>query len=307
MARTLSLTLAGRLRRTRRASFAYALVAPAVAVMAMLTVYPALVAVQVSLHKLNLLAIRDEVWVGAGNFIALLSDPQFTGAILLTGRWTATIVVAQLALALPIALLLNERFPGRGIARSIVLLPYVIPIAVTAVIWVYVFDANFGVVNELLVRWGVLSGSIAWLSDSTLSFVVLVLGMIWAGTPFMAILLLAALQTFPPELYDAAHVDGANAWQRFRYITFPQLLPTILVLALLRTMWMSHHVDLIFLLTNGGPGIANYTLAVYSYLTTSVLFELGYASAMAIVLAAILLLVAMVYLRRIEKGREYLA
>lgn len=287
--------------------FPYALVAPAVAVMAALTVYPALVAVQVSLQKLNLLALRDEVWVGAGNFTALLSDPQFTGALLLTARWTTTIVIAQLALALPIALLLNERLPGRGAARAIILLPYVVPTAVVSVIWVYLFDANFGVVNELLVRWGVLPAPIAWFSDSTLSFVVLVLAMIWSGTPFMAVLLLAAMQTFAPELYEAAHLDGANAWQRFRYITLPQLLPTILVLGLLRTMWMSHHVDIIYLLTNGGPGIANYTLAVYSYLTTSVLFELGYSSAMAIVLALLLLMIAMVYLGRIEKGRQYLA
>ncbi len=285
----------------------YALIAPAVLLVSVIVLYPAFTALRVSLFDLSLLRPLETKFIGLGNFKALFfTDRIFWGSFLGTLRWTGCIIVAQLALALPVALFLNVNFRWRGAIRTVVLIPWVVPVAVTSVIWAYIFDANFGVGNEILVRLGILSAYKAWLIDPTWSFVALVLGMLWTGFPFMAIILLAALQAIPPDMYEAARIDGAGPWQSFSYITLPQLMPTILLVVLLRTMWLSNHVDLIYLLTDGGPGRANYTLSMYSFMLTSIQFNLGYASAAAVVLAGMLLVAAIMYTRRIEKVREYM-
>ena len=155
-------------------------------------------------------------------------------------------------------------------------------------------------VNDLLVKVGILDQYVSWLSDPTGSFGVTVAAMVWYGQPLMALILLAALQTIPQTLYDAAHVDGASAWQRFRYITLPHLMPSILFLVLLRLIWMSNHIDMIFVLTQGGPGFANYTAAVYSFKLTNQ-FEIGYASAVAVVLTILLVAASALYVRHLAR------
>lgn len=284
----------------------YAFVLPAVLVMSLISIYPAFTALRVSLFDMNLLRLNAAEFIGLDNYVNLFRDEIFIGAMFRTLRWTVAIVAGQMALALPVALFLNLNFALRGVARTIVLLPYIIPSAVVAIIWIYMFDANFGVMNEILLRLGLIPSYLPWIADPTLSFIILVLAMIWWGMPFMAIMLLAALQSLDEQIFDAARIDGANVWQRFRYITLPQLMPTILVVLLLRTMWMSHHIDTIFLMTDGGPGIANYTMPIYSFMLTSTRFEVGYGSAVAVVLAIILLGAALGYIRSIEKSMEYL-
>jgi multiple sugar transport system permease protein len=172
---------------------------------------------------------------------------------------------------------------------------------VVALMWVYMFDGTFGVANGVMVRLGLIDHYVSWLSEPTGSFVVVVAAMVWAGQPLMAIVLLAVLQTIPKELYEAATVDGANAWQAFRRITLPHLMPTILLLLLLRTIWMSNHIDMIFVMTTGGPGFSNYTEAVYSFQLTNQ-FEIGYASAVAVVLAVILMAGSAIYVRHLAKN-----
>jgi multiple sugar transport system permease protein len=285
----------------------YALIAPAVLLVSAIVIYPAYTAVRVSLFDMNLLRLSEAKFIGLDNFKELFSkDAIFWSSVLGTVRWTGCIVIGQLALALPVALFLNLNFRGRGVIRTVVLIPWVVPVAVTSVIWVYVFDANFGVVNEILVRLGILAAYKPWLVDASWSFATMVLGMLWTGFPFMAIILLAALQALPQDVYEAARIDGAGPWQSFSYITLPQLMPTILLVVLLRTMWLSNHVDLIYLLTDGGPGRANYTLSIYSFMVTILQFNIGYASAVAVVLAAMLLIAAIVYTRQIEKTRGYM-
>ena len=285
----------------------YALIAPAVLLVSGVAIYPALMALWVSLWNMNFLRLHEATFAGLGNYHKLFfQDDVFIGAIWRTVRWTGTVIAGQMALALPIALFLNIPFRWRGAVRTVVLIPWVVPSAVTAVIWVYLLDANFGVVNTLLSRLGVISANIAWLSDNTLSFFALVMAMIWSGFPFMAVMLLAALQALPQDVYEAARIDGSGPWQTFRYITLPQLMPTILLVLLLRSMWLSHHVDMIYLVTEGGPGTANMTIAVYSFRLTSIQMNIGYSSAVAIILAGILFMVAVIYIRYIEKSREYL-
>jgi multiple sugar transport system permease protein len=215
-------------------------------------------------------------------------------------RWDVAVVGSELLIALPIALFLNLAFRGRGFVRVAMMIPYITPPAVVALLFAYMFDGNFGAVNDILVKLGVLDRYVSWLSDPTGSFAVTVAAMVWYGQPLMALILLAALQTIPQALYDAANVDGASAWQRFRYITLPHLMPSILFLVLLRLIWMSNHIDMIFVLTQGGPGFANYTAAVYSFKLTNQ-FEIGYASAVAVVLTILLVAASALYVRHLAR------
>ena len=280
--------------------FPYLLVAPIALLLTAISFYPALDAVWLAMTDANLLRLARARFVGFDNFLRLAGDPIFLQGLWRTLRWDIAVVFIELAIALPIALFLNLKFRGRGIVRAAVVVPYIIPPAVTALMWVYMFDGNFGVANDLLLRLGVIDRYVSWLSDPTGAFSVIVAAMVWAGQPLMAIIILAALQTIPEELYEAARVDGANAWQRFCYVTLPQIMPTILFIVLLRMIWMSNHIDMIFIMTRGGPGFANYTEAVYSFMLTQ-RFEIGYSSAAAVVLAVVLLTASALYVRRLAR------
>ena len=286
--------------RRRIDLFPYLLVAPIALLLTAISFYPALDAVWLAMTDANLLRLARAQFTGFDNFLRLIDDPIFLQGLWRTLRWDVAVVFIELAIALPIALFLNLKFRGRGIVRAAVVVPYIIPPAVTALMWVYMFDGNFGVANDLLLRLGLIDRYVSWLSDPVGAFSVIVAAMVWAGQPLMAIIILAALQSIPEELYEAARVDGANAWQRFWYVTLPQIMPTVLFIVLLRMIWMSNHIDMIFIMTRGGPGFANYTEAVYSFMLTH-RFEIGYSSAVAVVLAIVLLTASALYVRRLAR------
>lgn len=287
-------------RRRRVDLFPYLLIAPIILLLLAISFYPAVDAVWLALTDASLLRLARAQFVGFSNFVRLAEDPIFLNGLWRTLRWDVAVVLIELAIALPFALFLNLKFRGRGFVRAAIVIPYIIPPAVTALMWVYIFDGNFGVANDLLVKMGILNSYASWLSEPGGSFAVVVAAMVWAGQPLMAIMLLAALQSIPGELYEAARVDGAGVWQRFRYVTLPHIMPTILFIALLRTIWMSNHIDMIFIMTRGGPGFANYTEAVYSFMLTQ-RFEIGYSSAVAVVLAVILMTASAFYVRHLAR------
>jgi multiple sugar transport system permease protein len=298
-----------RARRARRARidlFPYLLVAPAVLIVALVTIYPAMYALGISTTDANLLRLDSARSLGLANYTKAWDDEIFTESLWHTLRWVVVNALGQMLVALPVALLLNTGFRGRGMVRAAILVPWVVPGAVVAIIWRYMVDANYGVVNDLLLRLGVISETVAWIGEPLPSFIVISTATIWAGFPFFAVTLLAALQVIPEDLYEAARIDGASAWQRFRNVTLPLLLPTILLLLLLRTIWLAHSVDLIFLMSNGGPGYNNYTVAVYSFILTWSQLLLGYPSAMVIMLSVVLLVASVFYIRSIERSREWM-
>jgi multiple sugar transport system permease protein len=278
----------------------YVLVLPISIVLLAISFYPAAYAVWLAMTNASLLRLAQAKFVGIANFMRLFGDPIFIDGLWRTLRWDAVVVFGELAIALPIALFLNLQFRGRGFLRAAVLIPYIIPPAVTALMFVYMFDGNFGVVNDLLLRLGLIDQYVPWLSEPLGAFGVTSLAMIWAGTPLMTIIILAVLQTIPRELYEAATVDGAARWQSFRYVTLPHIMPTILFLLLLRTIWMSNHVDMIYVMTRGGPGFSNYTEAVYGFMLTTQ-FEIGYASTVAVTLALVLIVASILYVRHLAR------
>jgi len=294
-------------RRRRLSMLPYMLVAPAVILMIAIALYPTYYAIQLSLYDVNLARYNRARFVGLDNYWKLLLDDEvFRLSVLQTIRWVGVVIVGQLGMALPVALFLNMNFTMRGFIRTAILIPWVIPAAVTSLIWVFMFDANLGVANDILVRLGVIETYWTWLSDFKTAFFLIVMAAVWSGFPFMSIVLLAALQAIPEELYEAAKIDGAGVWRRFLHITLPLLVPTIMLILLLRTIWLSHNVDLVYIMTVGGPGYSNYTTAVYSFLLTTSQFEIGYASAVAVVLAIALLAISTIYVRQMERTQEYL-
>lgn len=287
-------------RRRRVDLLPYALIAPIGLLLLAISLYPALDAIWLAMTDASLLRLSRAQFIGLKNFVRLASDPIFLQGLWRTLRWDIAVVGLELAIALPIALFLNLRFRGRGLVRAAVVIPYIVPPAVVALMWVYMFDGNFGVANDILMRLGVIDHYVSWLSDPNGSFAVVVAAMVWAGQPLMAIILLAGLQAIPGELYEAAVIDGASAWQRFVYITLPLLTPTILFIVLLRMIWMSNHIDMIFIMTRGGPGFSNYTEAVYSFMLTQQ-FNIGYSAAVAVVLAIILVAASAFYVRHLAR------
>jgi multiple sugar transport system permease protein len=284
----------------------YLLVAPAVLLVLVVTVYPALYALQISTTNANMLRLATAKSVGLANYVNAFDDEIAVVAIWQTLRWVVVNATGQMLLALPVALFLNTAFRGRGLVRASILAPWVVPGAVVAIIWRYMVDANYGVVNDLLLRLGVIAETIAWMGEPLPSFLVMSTATVWAGFPFFAVTLLAALQAIPEDLYEAARIDGASAWQRFTHVTVPLLRPTVLLLLLLRTIWLAHSVDLIFLMSNGGPGYNNYTVALYSFILTWSQLELGYPSALVIMLSVVLLIASAFYIRSIERSREWM-
>ncbi len=279
----------------------YGFVAPITLLLVAISLYPTFFAIYIAMTDATLLRLARAEFIGAGNVVRMLNDPIFIGSLWRTLRWDVAVVGLQVLIALPTALFLNLKFPGRGLVRAAVLVPYIVPPAVTSLLWVYMFDANFGIANDILLKLGVLQSYYAWMGDPNGSFAIVVAAMVWSGQPLMAIVLLSVLQTIPSDMYEAAQVDGAGAWRRFWHITLPYLTATIFFLVLLRTIWMSHHVDVIFIMTRGGPGFANYTAAVYSFLVTNQ-FEIGYSSALALGLAVLLLAGSVVYVRHIARS-----
>lgn len=287
-------------RRWRLYLLPYGFIAPLVLLLLTISFYPSLYAVWLAMTNATLLRLSQARFTGLHNVLRLASDGVFLNGLWRTLRWDLVVVLSELAIALPVALFLNLKFPGRAVIRAAVVVPYIVPPAVTALLWVYMFDGNFGVVNDLLVKTGVLQHYFPWLSDPLGSFLVVAAAMVWSGMPLMAIVLLAVLQTIPGELYEAASMDGANAWQKLRRITLPHLMPTIAFLLLLRSIWMANYVDMIFIMTRGGPGFSNYTEAVYSFMLTQQL-EVGYSSAVAVAMALLLMMASVFYVRHLAR------
>jgi multiple sugar transport system permease protein len=201
-----------------------------------------------------------------------------------------------------LALLLNKKFRGRAVVRSICLIPWVTPGVVIALMWSWIYNGNFGVLNDLLMKTGFIAKNIAWLANSKTSLNAQIVAMIWQGIPFFTLMFLATMQTIPTDLYEVADVSGANSWQKFRYITFPFLIPTILITSLLRIIWVGNNVDIIYLMTQGGPGFSSMTLSVYSYIEAQKSMNFGYGSTLAVYGTLFMVVLMVLYVRLLNKS-----
>lgn len=220
---------------------------------------------------------------------------MFWRALGKTVIWVVAGVGFQFLFGFILALLLNKKFRGRGVVRAVSLIPWVTPGVLIGLMWRWMYDGNFGVINDLLKKMHLITENIPFLSQTNTAFPSVILTIVWQGIPFFALMILAGLQGIPEELYEAADIDGATRLQKLFRITIPSIKNTIYITALLRIIWVANSVDVIFNMTEGGPAYSSQTLSVYIFNKGNAL-NLGYASAMAILLALVLSVVAIPYL-----------
>lgn len=274
------------------------LAAPAVAFIFLVAFFPLMGTIRDSLFKISLkFAGAPRPFIGLENFKTILADDRWYNALRVTGTVAGISVAAELVLGMIIALAINRSFAGRGLVRASVLVPWALTTVVSAKMWAWIYDARYGVFNDLLIRIGIIDKPLIFLAKPNLTIWAMIGAEIWKTTPFMALLLLAGLQLISSDIYEAAAIDGANAWQQFWRITLPMMKPTILVALLFRTIDAVRMFDLPRVLTNGGPGISTETLVLYSYNTLFTSLNFGYGSALAVMTFLIVLLISFIYIK----------
>ncbi len=284
----------------------YLLLAPALGCIALFILYPLGLNLYTSFQHRVFTEPTENRFVGLTNYLAVAKDPTFWLVLRQSAIWVIGSLACQFLLGLALALLLNERFPARGLYRSLILSPWAISGVIIAIMWKWMYNPQVGVLNELLVRLGLVSHRMAFLADPSTALPAVMLTNIWRGTPFFAVMLLAALQAVPQALYEAAAIDGAGAWHRFLHVTLPSILPMVFAALLLRTIWIFNDVDLIFVMTDGGPVRASETLATFLYKKASRDLDFGIGSALAMVMFAILMLITMAYYRAFRRSDRIL-
>ena len=236
-------------------------------------------------------------FVGLENYAATLSDPIFVRALTNTGLFTIGSIIGQFVLGLGLALYFRRRFPLSGLLRSLLLLPWLLPMIVSAAVWRWILEQDNGALNRVLEGLGLISDPIPWLNSSDTALVAVILVNIWLGIPFNVVLLYSGLQAIPEEIYEAGALDGATGARSFAHLTLPLLRPVVSVVLLLGVIYTIKVLDLIIGLTGGGPANATQTLATRSYEMSFVEFDFGQGAALSNVLIAIALAFSIVYLR----------
>ncbi len=268
-------------------------VMPAVILLSLVTVYPLLSVLYLSLHR-RLLIFNISKYVGLDNYLFLLKDDRFWNAFRNTAYFTAVSVSLELLAGLALALLLNRTFRFKGLITAVVLVPWAVPTVVSARMWEWMYNTDFGILNHLL---GV---KVNWLGSPFWALNAAVFMDVWKTTPFVVILLLAGLKVIPAELSQAARIDGAAGWQIFRRITLPLLMPVVLVVLIFRTLDAFRVFDAVYVLTGGGPANTTETLSIYAYKVLFQTLQFGYGSTLSIVVFLCVGVISVFYIRVLQ-------
>ena len=292
----------GQRRRREENLFAGALLLPAVAVLALVIFYPLSQSLLLSFKSATLLNAAYAPFVGLDNFARLPADPVFWEAMENTLILTVFSIGGGMGLGMALALLLNEKLPLRNLLRGLALIPWITPGVVVALLFLYMFNSQVGVVDHALVKLGITEGFVDWFGSTKNALWAVALANTWNQTPFYMLMILAGLQTVPQDEYEAARIDGANALQRFRFVTLPHIRGVLGIVVTLQIIWNFNNFDLIWATTQGGPVDSTTTLAVYVYRTAFLGLDVGYAAAIGLVLLVILLVSSAFYIRTMERG-----
>jgi multiple sugar transport system permease protein len=276
--------------RSREQRTAWILLLPAILLLLLVFGYPIVRAFWLSLFTKNLGTELQPVFSGLYNYVRMAGDGRFWQTFGTTAVFTTASVVLELLLGMGIALVLNQKFLGRSFVRTSAILPWALPTALIGLAWAWIFNDQFGVVNDILHRLGLLKTGINWLGNPTLALLAVIFADVWKTTPFISILLLAGLQSISPDLYEAHSIDGATPWQNFTKITLPLLMPQILIAVLFRFAQAFGIFDLIAVMTGGGPGGATEVVSLYIYSTVMRYLDFGYGAALVVVTFLLLIL-----------------
>ncbi|HLG52234.1 MAG TPA: sugar ABC transporter permease [Chloroflexota bacterium] len=279
----------------RKNAVAYLFLLPACVSILFVDFVPMIYGVRLSFYVKNIFRPDYQPFVGLQQYRQLIEDPLFIRSFLQGWYWTIGSVIGSFVVGMVAAIVMNQRLPARGLIRGIILIPWVVPSALAAMMFALLLT-SVGLVNTVLTNLGVIHDWHPWLSDPRTAMPALILTNTWKGFPFFAVMLLAGMQAIPVELYEASRIDGATAWQTFWYVTLPSLRSTIMISTLLSTIWTFSSIDLIYIMTSGGPFYATFTLAMFAYVTAFGTGQMGYAAAASVVVALILMIFTAIYL-----------
>ena len=280
-------------RELSERAFAWALIAPALLFIVVIVVWPLAETIRLSFTDATL---GGENWVGTANYTVLFADPKFWQIVGRTFYWMILAVSLKLIVGLIGATLLNAAIPGKALFRVLVMPPWVIPIAIGCIGWKWMYNGYFGLISGLLQEFGLVQDRVALLATKTSAFYSAIVTDVWVGTPMVTLFFLAAMQGVSKDLYEAAWVDGAGRWYRFRRITIPQIMPVIVSMALLSAIWTFNSFEIIWILTEGGPRGATTTLIIDTYKVAISAQRFGEGAARAVVIVVLLASFSLFYL-----------
>jgi multiple sugar transport system permease protein len=283
----------------REGIFSWLMLAPGVLYLLAFVAYPFFYGIFLSLQDRPV--ARAGVFIGLGNFVTLAHDAVFWQVTRNMFIYAIVTTILKLGGGLVMALVMDQSFRGKNLARAFVLLPFIVPTALSTIAWMWIFDPTFSVINWVLIHGGAIQTGFSWLGNSTLAMVAIIIVNTWRGMPFYGITLLAGLQTISPELYEVAAIDGATTRQRFWYVTMPLIKPVLVIVTMFSVIFTFSDFQLIYALTHGGPANATQVFATYAYDLGMSAGKLGLGAAVALSMlpALALLIVALtLYLRR---------
>ncbi len=282
--------------------FGLALATPALVAIFAVVLLPLVNALILSFQQRDLARPQNDAFVGLDNYIRLATDERFLNSLKATTVFSLTSIAIELPLAIAFALVLTKAFRGRGLARAIIILPWALPAVVAASMWKWIYNADFGALNAVLFQLGLIDEYQVWLADPNWAMGLIILANVWKETPLTVLLLLGALMAIPTAPYEAAQIDGASAWQRFRYVTFPLILPILIVAGLLQLIWGFQTFEIPQIITGGGPQSSTELVSLRIYSTTFRSLRFGLGAAMAYSVALLLLVPAVIYIRKAHKS-----
>ena len=288
-------------RRLKTGMAPYLFLLPCAILILVVLIYPVFSGLVNSFYNENLIRPIAKEFVGFENYGKLLKDSMFLDALGRSVVWTIVILIFEMILGLLFAVMLNKDIYCKKLFRCLVLIPWVIPNAIAGIIWKWFLNESFGMMNYLLKQIGLINHNLAWLSDEKLAAASVVMVIIWKSIPFVAITLLAGIQAIPSDLYEAAKVVGAKESQCFRFITIPMLQNIMLITAILTSIWNFNQLEIIQVVTKGGPGEATLSLPVYIYRLFMQTFQTSYASAAAVMMMIVLIIPCIIYVRKLLK------
>ncbi len=289
-------------RRWNEAYLAYFFIAPTLILMAVIILVPLGQAVELSFTN-KLFINPTPRFVGLQNYANALGSSVFWEVVFNSLAWAVIVVVFQFLVGLGTALLFNRGFHGQALARTLVILPWVTPGVVAALLWKLLYDPYIGGVNAAIHLLGFPNPWIPWLGSTSTALAAIIFAAIWKGSPFSMVMYLAALQSVPQESIEAARIDGANAWSRLRHIIFPEIMPTVRITVLLTMVWTFNYFDLIYVMTHGGPGESTEIFPTYVYRLFFEQTNLGAATTIGVFSLLILMVFSLLYIRELNRAK----
>jgi ABC-type sugar transport system permease subunit len=274
--------------RARKRLVGVAMALPGILVIAVFILFPVVDAVRISLYDIDVMSDR-QTFVGFANYIEAFRNPKFGQVLLNTAIWSVGSLIGQFAVGFVAALLINRDLPGMKLVRSVLLMPYVVPVIAVALVTRWLLDGSYGILSHSLQQAGLLAHDQSALASPTGAMIAVIVANVWRSFPFVMIAYWAAMQGIPREQYEAARIDGANRWQELVYVTLPNLVPVTVALLVLRLFWTVTYFDLVWLVTQGGPGSATEHWPLWIYQEAMGFFRFGQAAAIAVTMSVSLM------------------